>query len=69
MPSASSNDPPATWTALLVANFEPLLARLSDRYHLVAPDCPGFGHSDWSFFFMYAFFALVAFIFESLLNV
>jgi len=26
---------------------EPLLARLSDRYHLVAPDYPGFGHSDW----------------------
>jgi pimeloyl-ACP methyl ester carboxylesterase len=27
--------------------FEPLLARLSDAYHLVAPDYPGFGHSDW----------------------
>jgi|SRR5450631_1768051 len=27
--------------------FEPLLARCSDRYHLVAPDYPGFGHSDW----------------------
>lgn len=27
--------------------FEPLLARLSDRHHLVAPDYPGFGHSDW----------------------
>ena len=27
--------------------FEPLLRRLSDRYHLVAPDYPGFGHSDW----------------------
>jgi pimeloyl-ACP methyl ester carboxylesterase len=27
--------------------FSPLLARLSDRYHLVAPDYPGFGHSDW----------------------
>lgn len=27
--------------------FTPLLARLSDRYHLVAPDYPGFGHSDW----------------------
>jgi pimeloyl-ACP methyl ester carboxylesterase len=27
--------------------FEALLARLSDRYHLVAPDYPGFGHSDW----------------------
>src|SRR5438105_2940794 len=27
--------------------FEPLFHRLSDRYHLVAPDYPGFGHSDW----------------------
>src|SRR5712672_3319574 len=27
--------------------FEPLFSRLSDRYHLVAPDYPGFGHSDW----------------------
>ena len=27
--------------------FEPFFARLSDRYHLVAPDYPGFGHSDW----------------------
>jgi pimeloyl-ACP methyl ester carboxylesterase len=27
--------------------FEPLFARLSDRWHLVAPDYPGFGHSDW----------------------
>ena len=27
--------------------FEPLFARLSDRYHLIAPDYPGFGHSDW----------------------
>jgi pimeloyl-ACP methyl ester carboxylesterase len=27
--------------------FEPLLTRLADRYHLVAPDYPGFGHSDW----------------------
>jgi pimeloyl-ACP methyl ester carboxylesterase len=26
--------------------FEPLLSRLSDRYHLVAPDYPGFGNSD-----------------------
>jgi pimeloyl-ACP methyl ester carboxylesterase len=26
--------------------FEPLLARLSDDFHLVAPDYPGFGHSD-----------------------
>ena len=27
--------------------FEPLFAKLSDRYHLIAPDYPGFGHSDW----------------------
>src|SRR6202789_2471447 len=27
--------------------FEPLFARISERYHLVAPDYPGFGHSDW----------------------
>jgi pimeloyl-ACP methyl ester carboxylesterase len=27
--------------------FEPLFHRLSDRYHLIAPDYPGFGHSDW----------------------
>jgi len=27
--------------------FEPLLDRLSDKYRLIAPDYPGFGHSDW----------------------
>jgi pimeloyl-ACP methyl ester carboxylesterase len=27
--------------------FEPLFTLLSDRCHLVAPDYPGFGHSDW----------------------
>ena len=27
--------------------FEPLFTQLSDRYHLIAPDYPGFGHSDW----------------------
>src|SRR5580700_1806454 len=26
--------------------FEPLFARLSDSFHLVAPDYPDFGHSD-----------------------
>jgi pimeloyl-ACP methyl ester carboxylesterase len=26
--------------------FEPLFARLSGQFHLVAPDYPGFGHSD-----------------------
>lgn len=25
--------------------YEPLLGRLSERYHLIAPDYPGFGHS------------------------
>ena len=29
--------------------FQPLLTRLSDRYHLVAPDYPGYGHSDWPY--------------------
>jgi pimeloyl-ACP methyl ester carboxylesterase len=27
--------------------FQPLLTRLADKYHLVAPDYPGFGHSEW----------------------
>jgi pimeloyl-ACP methyl ester carboxylesterase len=27
--------------------YEPLLHRLSDRYRLIAPDYPGFGHSAW----------------------
>jgi pimeloyl-ACP methyl ester carboxylesterase len=27
--------------------FEPLFARLTDDFRLVAPDYPGFGHSDW----------------------
>jgi pimeloyl-ACP methyl ester carboxylesterase len=27
--------------------FRPLLTRLADNYHLVAPDYPGYGHSDW----------------------
>jgi pimeloyl-ACP methyl ester carboxylesterase len=27
--------------------FDPLFARLSDQFHLIAPDYPGFGHSDW----------------------
>src|SRR3984885_10275257 len=26
--------------------FDPLITRLSDRFHLVAPDYPGFGHSE-----------------------
>jgi pimeloyl-ACP methyl ester carboxylesterase len=27
--------------------FQSLLERLADSYHLIAPDYPGFGHSDW----------------------
>jgi pimeloyl-ACP methyl ester carboxylesterase len=27
--------------------FEPLLTRLAGEFHMVAPDYPGFGHSDW----------------------
>jgi pimeloyl-ACP methyl ester carboxylesterase len=27
--------------------FDPLFSRLSDSFHLVAPDYPGFGHSEW----------------------
>jgi pimeloyl-ACP methyl ester carboxylesterase len=26
--------------------FDPLFARLANKYHLIAPDYPGFGHSD-----------------------
>src|SRR2546423_14314025 len=26
--------------------FEPLLTRLAGEYHMIAPDYPGFGHSD-----------------------
>jgi pimeloyl-ACP methyl ester carboxylesterase len=27
--------------------FQPLLTRLAGSYHLIAPDYPGYGHSDW----------------------
>jgi pimeloyl-ACP methyl ester carboxylesterase len=27
--------------------YEPLFQRLSGHYHMLAPDYPGFGHSDW----------------------
>src|SRR5580765_2224436 len=27
--------------------FEPLIRRLCGSYHFVAPDYPGFGHSEW----------------------
>ena len=43
--------------------FESLFARLSDRHHLVAPDYPGFGHSDWpapkEFAYTFAYYAEV----------
>ena len=45
--------PPNATTILLLHGFpstsrmyEPLFQRLADRYHLIAPDYPGFGHSD-----------------------
>jgi pimeloyl-ACP methyl ester carboxylesterase len=46
---------PATAPVLLLLHglpsssrmYEPLLTRLSDRYRLIAPDYPGFGHSAW----------------------
>jgi pimeloyl-ACP methyl ester carboxylesterase len=45
--------PPEAPTLLLLHGFpslsrmyEPLLTRLSGQFHLVAPDYPGFGHSD-----------------------
>jgi pimeloyl-ACP methyl ester carboxylesterase len=44
--------PLAATTILLLHEFpstsrmyEPLFRRLADRYHLIAPDYPGFGHS------------------------
>ena len=27
--------------------FDPLFVRLADRYHLISPYYPAFGHSDW----------------------
>jgi len=45
--------PPTAPTILLLHGFpsssrmfEPLFSRLSGEYHLIAPDYPGFGHSD-----------------------
>jgi pimeloyl-ACP methyl ester carboxylesterase len=45
--------PPAATRILLLHGFpstsrmyEPLFQRLADRYHLIAPDYPGFNHSD-----------------------
>jgi pimeloyl-ACP methyl ester carboxylesterase len=35
--------------------YEPLLQRLSNRYHLIAPDYPGFGHSDWPDYTKFAY--------------
>jgi pimeloyl-ACP methyl ester carboxylesterase len=52
--------------------FQPLLTRLADDYHLVAPDYPGFGHSNWPepAFFDYTFanLALVIGAFARTLN-
>ncbi|MDW5267560.1 MULTISPECIES: alpha/beta fold hydrolase [Acidobacteriaceae] len=28
--------------------FQPLMASLADHYYLIAPDYPGYGHSDWA---------------------
>jgi pimeloyl-ACP methyl ester carboxylesterase len=28
--------------------FQPLMTSLADHYHLIAPDYPGYGHSDWA---------------------
>ncbi|MGH8232436.1 MAG: alpha/beta fold hydrolase [Steroidobacteraceae bacterium] len=46
--------PPEAETILLLHGlpsssrmFEPLLHRLAYQFHLLAPDYPGFGHSDW----------------------
>jgi pimeloyl-ACP methyl ester carboxylesterase len=45
--------PPGAPTVLLLHGFpsssrmfEPLIPLLADRYHVIAPDYPGFGHSD-----------------------
>jgi pimeloyl-ACP methyl ester carboxylesterase len=35
--------------------WEPLLTRLADTFHLIAPDYPGFGHSDAAADFGYTF--------------
>ncbi len=41
---AGSKDAP---TLGLLHGLPSLLTRLADKYHLVAPDYPGYGHSDW----------------------
>jgi len=33
--------------SVFLADVRGSLRRISDRYHLIAPDYPGFGHSDW----------------------
>jgi pimeloyl-ACP methyl ester carboxylesterase len=45
-PKDSPALPPLHGLASSSRMFERLFARLSDQYHLVAPDYPGFGHSD-----------------------
>ena len=34
-------------SSVVVADVSATATRLADNYHLVAPDYPGFGHSDW----------------------
>ena len=45
-PKRRADASPAARNSLFIGMFEPLFARIADRYHLVAPDYPGFGHSD-----------------------
>src|SRR5689334_13572275 len=35
--------------------WQPLMDRLADRFRLIAPDYPGFGHSSWPTDFGYTF--------------
>ena len=37
----------AAWASVFLADVRAALRPAPDRYHLVAPDYPGFGHSDW----------------------
>jgi pimeloyl-ACP methyl ester carboxylesterase len=41
-----SDDTAAAWLSLLVTYVRAVVFEVSSRYHLVAPDYPGFGHSD-----------------------
>ena len=48
-PERRANASPAARTSVFIADVRALFARLSDRYHLVAPDYPRFRHSAHSF--------------------